>query len=193
MLKKFVENEFPELNIDLEHNVNCFFIDNEAYRFLLAKKANYSFPCGQINDFEISWNKSVDQINKMFTMISEIQPHDIKNTISLNRTRQIIYQMAEPIVNICAQIKANLFYIEDKNLELKNASNNKLELAKNLVFEIDTLEVKPLPYPVTVCASDTCTEAIDSDDGPKIYYKSQCHPHCYLQGVTVNLRGKIIK
>lgn len=191
-MKDFLKNDLPEVKIDLKPNENCFFIDNEAYRFLLAQKANYPFPPGQVNDYQISWDRSVDQTNKMLNFIAKIQPHDLENTISLNKTRKFIYQMAEPIVEISAQIKANIDHIANKENELRDVTKNKMDLAQNLNVEVDDLEATQLPYPATVCTADECTDVITTDRGPQINYKTRCHPHCYLSGVTVNVIGKYI-
>lgn len=191
-MKNFLQKDLPEVQVDLKPNVNCFFIDNEAYRFLLAKKANYSFPPGQINDYQISWDRSVNQTDKMLNLIANIPPHDLENTISLNKTRKFIYQMAEPIVLISAQIKANIDHIKNKEDELQDVTKNKMDLAQNLHVDIDDLIATQLPYPATVCSADSCTDVINTDRGPQINYKTRCHPHCYLDGVTVNVIGNYI-
>src|SRR5699024_8599668 len=48
-LRGFLKNELKEVNLDLKTGGNCFFIDNEAYRFLVAKKQDYPFKAKQEN------------------------------------------------------------------------------------------------------------------------------------------------
>ncbi|KAH9390425.1 hypothetical protein TYRP_023077 [Tyrophagus putrescentiae] len=190
MLEKFLSNELDKVDLELKSKVNCFFIDNEAYRFLLAKKSNYTFPPDQINDYKNSWKNSVEQTNLMLNFIANLKAHDLNNTISLNNSRKLIYQMAEPIVDLNALLEANIAHIENKERELQDVTKNKLELARNLNVVIDDLAIENLPYPTTVCTAKKCTGIIFKENGEQLVdYKTRCHENCQLTGVTTNLTG----
>lgn len=191
MLKKFIQKELGIEDLTLKSKVNCFFIDNEAYRFLLAKKCNYAFPQRQINDYRSSWKNSVEQTNMMLSVIAGLEAHDLDDTISLNNNRKFIYQIAEPIVDLHILLEANIAHIENQENELNDVNKNKLELARNLNIVVDDLQVTDLPYPTTVCVADKCTGRIIKEDGTEVIdYKTRCHEDCQLTGISANSIGK---
>ncbi|KAH9389540.1 hypothetical protein TYRP_023190, partial [Tyrophagus putrescentiae] len=190
MLKNFIKKELENVNLTLKSKSNCFFLDNEAYRFLLAKKCNYNFPQNQIDDYKNSWKNSVTQTNLMLNYIAGLPTHDLEDTISLNNSRKFIHQMAEPIVDLNILLEANIAHIENQENELKDVTKNKLDLAKNLNIEIDDLESVELNYPTTVCTANKCTDVIVKDNGEEtVHYKTRCHERCQLIGVSANSTG----
>lgn len=189
-LRAFLQSELSEVNLALEPEENCFFIDNEAFRFLVAQKQGYPFPKDQEDSYRDSWAKSVRQSNAMWERIIRTRPHNLVNTTSLNSARKLILEMAEPMVMLQNTIQSNILHIKSQETLLKNSSENKEDLAKNISLEVDDLEMKPLPYPRTVCTAAKCTEMIKYQGQDKIHYKTQCHPHCYLDDVSVNTVGK---
>ena len=68
-VKSFLDDELKEVGLNLRPKVNCFFIDNEAYRFLVAKKQGFPFAPNQENDYEQSWFNSVAQTTAMWAYI----------------------------------------------------------------------------------------------------------------------------
>lgn len=190
MLKDFLRNELEITDLTLKSKVNCFFIDNEAYRFLLAKKCNYYFPSGQINDYRKSWKNSVEQTNMMLNIIAGLESHNLEDTISLNNNRKFIHQIAEPIVDLNMLLEANIAHIVNQENELKDVNKNKLELARNLNIVVDDLKVEELPYPTTVCTANKCTGRVIKEDGTEVIdYKTRCHEDCQLTGVSANYVG----
>lgn len=188
MLKQFLSDEL-KVNLKLKSKVNCFFIDNEAYRFLLAKKCNYSFPPEEVSDYKNSWKRSVEQTNLMLNVIAGLDAHDLDKTISLNNSRDFIYQMAEPIVDLNTLLEANIAHIENQERELQDVTKNKLELARNLNIVVDDIDTENLPYPTTVCISEKCIDYVVDEKGQKLeHFKTRCHENCQLK-VDTNVTG----
>lgn len=188
MLKQFLSDEL-KVNLKLKSKVNCFFIDNEAYRFLLAKKCNYSFPPEEVSDYKNSWKRSVEQTNLMLNVIAGLDAHDLDKTISLNNSRDFIYQMAEPIVDLNTLLEANIAHIENQERELQDVTKNKLELARNLNIVVDDIDTENLPYPTTVCISEKCMDYVVDEKGQKLeHFKTRCHENCQLK-VDTNVTG----
>lgn len=191
ILKDFVKNELKISDLVLKSKVNCFFIDNEAYRFLLAKKCNYIFPPDQINDYRSSWNNSVEQTNLMLNVIANLSSHNLEETISLNNSRKFIYQMAEPMVDLSLNLEINIKHIQNQENELLDVNKDKLELARSLNILIDDLIMDKLPYPTTVCTANKCTTIIVKENGNQVtHYGTRCHENCQLTGVANNVTGK---
>ena len=178
------------MQLVLEPGTNCFFIDNEAFRYLVAKKQDYPFVDGQEDSYRQSWNKSVEQTKRMVQRILRSEPHDLKNTTSLNNARKLILELAEPMVQLQKNARANINRIKDKENELNTSNKSKQELAKNLHLDVDDLESKPLDYPSTVCTARGCCEVISVNGNEKFNYKQRCHERCGLSDVQTNQVGE---
>src|SRR5699024_8407983 len=97
-LRGFLTKEMPELDLQLKTGVNCYFVDNEAYRFLVAKKSGYPFRPRQENSYRESWDISAEQTNEMMKYILTLEPHSLEETCSLYAARKLILELAQPMV-----------------------------------------------------------------------------------------------
>lgn len=188
-VKSFLDDDLREVQLKLQPKINCFFIDNEAFRFLVAQKQGFPFAAKQVDDYEQSWRNSVEQSTAMWSYIRSRKPHDLKNTVSLNNARKLILELAEPMVQLQNNITANILHIQNEEDRIKNSNDSKQKIANNLNLDVDDLEMTPLSYPRTVCTASKCTEVVTYQGQTKINYKTHCHPHCYLSGVTVKSVG----
>jgi len=190
MLKSFLANELPNVSITLKNEINCFYIDNEAYRYLVAYKQNYPFPPNIENSYLESWNKSVEQTNKMWQQIRRVQPHNLRDTISLNNARKLILNLADPMARITRLTNENIMIMQDQKKRVESSTKDVMELAKSLKIRVKDLKPTPLSRPRTVCSNAKCIEVVKFQGVEKVNYKSKCHPECYLHSVTPNLAGK---
>lgn len=77
-LNNFLKNDLKLDNLELDRERNCFFIDNEAFRFIAAKKKNYVFPEYLQKSYKESWAKSVEQTTLMVKRVMSLSAHNLK-------------------------------------------------------------------------------------------------------------------
>ena len=192
-LKGFMKKELKDVQLEMVPGKNCFFIDNEAFRYFVAKKQNYPFIDGQEASYRESWNKSVEQTKNMMKHILGLEPHDLVSTTSLNKARKLILELAEPMVQLQKNAQANIEHIKVQTNNLNTSTKSKEELARNLHLEVDDLTSKQLPYPTTICTASRCVEVITVNGKTKINYKQRCHEDCSLTETQTNVIGKLFK
>ena len=149
-----------------------FCVDNESVRFLAAMKSGVTFTNHQQKDFSESWQRSVDEINRMMHRIISIKPHLVKNTLSINSVRYLIIELSKPLADITAHIQKNLQTIEIKRQEMLDSNLGRKELAKYIHTGAFTIMPVPLRYPKKVCFSSKCR--VECRDGDKIKIHSLC-------------------
>src|SRR5699024_2603262 len=89
VLNGYLSSELKVLQLEISPKSNCFFIDNEGYRCLVAERQGYEFTKRQRASFEGSWETSAEQVEKMFKYIIDRVPHDLTHTLSLNNSRKL--------------------------------------------------------------------------------------------------------
>lgn len=128
-LKGFLtENELGSEKIELKTGQNCFFIDNEAFRFLLAKKYGYPFTEDKAAFYRESWDKSVEQTLNMIKQITELEPTKLAVTFTLERARKELKELEVYRKVIKAKIQDFQILIKHTNERLETLKTSK---AKN--------------------------------------------------------------
>ncbi|CAG7734110.1 unnamed protein product [Allacma fusca] len=95
VLKRLLsENKDVEISIS-KHTVYC--MDNEAFRFLAAVKNGIEFSDYDRINFSTSWDKSVEEMNRLLAHITSLHPHRTQDTISLNNARKLIVALKKPL------------------------------------------------------------------------------------------------
>jgi len=159
-----------------------FCIDNESLRLLYALKQNVEFCDEEIEAFEKSWNKTCGEMTRMLAHFSNLQPHEVNKTLSLNNVRQMILGSNRPLLEISHTINlnivqyqrllANLYLTESSAQHLSSAINRKKVELKCISF----------PEPRTTCASKKCFQSQEVDVGETKFsypvYKQFCHENC---------------
>ena len=107
VVKSFLENDknISSIGFELKPGQNAFFIENDAYRFLVAKSQGYQWNAIQQLLNRQSWSHSVKEVEKMFGHILSLVPHRLELTALLNNVRTTFNQLAEPIVFLEQNIK----------------------------------------------------------------------------------------
>ena len=176
---------------DVETPINCFFIDNEGYRLLLAKQNSYQLTQKQLDICRNSWDKSSAQIQALVKHVTSLTPHRLVLTTKLNNARRLMSHIAEPLVRLRSNLETNIQLVQKKESQLRaatassNATIEEIEMFENVTVNLVRLERIELDYPTTVCTQ--CVEVIDGETDAEVYYNTRCHEHCELRGVTVNL------
>ena len=128
-LKGFLANKM--ISYSLKNGINCFYIDNEAFQFLLAKKtANYSFSEEQEMEYSESWNYSVNSIYKMLDQIAH-EPtiitsnyHNMMNTFTLIDAKKWITKLASDDLVRTMLIEKNNKIRQQNEIQQKLSSQN---------------------------------------------------------------------
>ncbi|GES75092.1 P-loop containing nucleoside triphosphate hydrolase [Rhizophagus clarus] len=176
-------------NVEIKANkdtIYCF--DNESFRFLAAIQKGINFEVTDKQNFAESWKKSVDESLRLIQYLVTRRPHVVKDTLSLNSSRNIVVLLSKPLAEIGQLIQTNIKLIKEQQNEIKNSDKTIEELKDQLYIPQVDLEPVSLGYPRTVCTSSGCVESlqIEQTNIKKINYIKHCHSHCYLNDVTCN-------
>lgn len=190
ILNQLLQEEFSEANLTLKSGVNCFFIDNESYRYLVADKANYPFEDYEMESFTEAWNKSAKQTEKMFENIIEKKPHNLQSTFKLNMAQNFIAELADPIVQLQKNIFTNVKIIERQNKSIESGEQTVEHLLNTMHMTVYDLEIVKLKIPNTVCSSKKCKEIV-SINGKNTEKNKICCKNCSEKNIPLNTKGNI--
>ncbi|XP_055353267.1 uncharacterized protein LOC129599148 [Paramacrobiotus metropolitanus] len=177
ILQKLIK-ESQGVDIPLNQST-VYSVDSEAVRFMAALKSGIQFDETETQNFFKSWEKSVEETERLLQHVSTRKPHALQNTLSLNEARRMILSFTEPLAQITKNIQLNLKLADEKAEEIREAQYTKAQLSQQLYVPVIDLVTKPLGYPRTVCASRSCIRVV----GKKVDYITRCHEHCLLQGI----------
>lgn len=163
VVKSFLENDknISSIGFELKPGQNAFFIENDAYRFLVAKSQGYQWNAIQQLLHRQSWSHSVKEVEKMFGHILSLVPHRLELTALLNSVRTTFNQLAEPIVfleqNIkrCKQKVQDVFDKElDAYIEMHGLEGRRMktvtEVKRTRHVEKNVCKVHPTPLQTLV-------------------------------------------
>ncbi|XP_055341675.1 uncharacterized protein LOC129590459 [Paramacrobiotus metropolitanus] len=177
ILKKLLKDS---QGVDIALNEDTIYcVDSEAVRFMAALKAGIQFNDTETQNFFNSWEKSVEETERLLKFVASRTPHILQNTISLNEARRMILSFTEPLAHITKNIQINLQLAEEKAEEIREREYSKRQLSQQLYVPVIDLESVPLGFPRTVCVSQKCIRVV----GQKVDYVTWCHDHCYLKGI----------
>jgi len=175
---------------------NQFFIDNEAFRVLLARKQGVKFTEKELELYKESWDHSVDSITNMLAHIGSRKPHALAETNSFNQLRFIILMLTVPLANVTdtngrsiAEMERLEKLIEDGNMRICSIEND-------IMVPQHTVEPVQLEKPRTVCTHPSCVEtySMEAGGGQAVQvYKQHCHAECYLPPVPLVLNNPKIQ
>src|SRR5699024_1528107 len=81
-IQELLAAELKSSRLQMNIGVNCFFVDNDAFRYLVAKKQGYYFKPEYNSFFRLSWDNSVEQMERMFVAIQKLPVHNLDKSIS---------------------------------------------------------------------------------------------------------------
>jgi GTPase SAR1 family protein len=178
--------QHPNVGLSLSiHTTYCF--DSESFRYLAAFKNGISMPNEE--DFRRSWKHSRDEAWRLINHFKSRPPHQVRSTISLNGTRELISELTKPMADISQLIRTNIGLCEDRVQELKDTRLSGDKLRKRLNLQKVQLKSEELDKPRTVCTDPSCMEYKDDGNGNNTIvaiYKTHCHPVCHLTDVQVD-------
>ena len=182
-------SEYDAVRMGLfEHNVYCF--DSESFRYLAAQKKGTDM--GLWEDNRRSWEYSVTECKRLVTHFKGLKPHEVRGTINLNETRNIIIRLTEPMALLAQKMTASIAVNEEQIKELEQAGLTRAELESRLFVQKESLESVEVDQPRTVCTNAACVEfrsGGEERDEMAIIYKTMCHRPCYRGSVKPRTKG----
>lgn len=135
--------------------------------------------------YQESWERAESETVRLLDYICQLDPHPVRDTVSVNEARRIILTLAKPMAEITSSIQSNIRAIEAKRSELATLDGSEQDLQRRLMIPQITVVAQQLDYPRTVCTSESCTEtkALPNTNVVQTIYVTHCHVHCNLDGV----------
>lgn len=84
----------------------------------------------------------------------------MKQTISVNETREFILKLSKPLSDICQLLQENIITLKTKEEESARANQTIDELKRHLYKPGVDLKIITLEYPATVCTNFSCVDTI---------------------------------
>lgn len=181
--------EYKKVQLGLyDRNVFCF--DSESFRFLAAQKQGIDI--GLPEDNRRSWDHSVVESRRLISCFQSLSPHNVRSTLNLNETREMIMALQEPMALISQRIRDSIEVNKDQIKLLQTARLSRKELEASLYIQRETMESYAVDEPRTVCTHHDCVEVQkNAETGEMVcIYKTICHRACTLGGVVIrNQKG----
>lgn len=168
ILKKLLEDN--EINVNISPDT-VYCIDNEAMRYLAAVKSGITYDREGLSK---CWDKSVETTKRLVKRISSLEPHAVKNTLSINDTRHMLLFFPKALTEISANIQKNISSIQNSKEELQNTTIEKRQLERHLSRKQFETKAVVLNRAQRVCLSDKCvTMRTIGDENIPVYKCSQ--------------------
>jgi hypothetical protein len=156
MLTEF-EDVLPPLS---QSNIFCF--DSESFRYLAAKK-QAGLDLGGIEDYRRSWEKSSKESQRLRNQFQTLQPHPVKNTVSLNATRYLIETLIAPMGQVSKTILRSIAESETKRRDLEQTNATGADLKTKMRITKTTVEAHESAAPVTACNHIDCAKKVSGN------------------------------
>jgi hypothetical protein len=177
---------FRKLKTDIAlGDKNQFFFDSEGFMFL----ADYKLHGRQMqsrSSFDEMWTHSADEAHRLLSTVMDLDVHNVRRTIDMNRIRRVLDGMAPPLTEFTTHMKQSQTDVENGKQKLEALdleSENAAEELKNFKISITVPVRYKLPSRRLVCGhASCCKEHISEDDSNEEYktYQKSCHENCDL-------------
>ena len=183
LLQELLEKH--NIDIPLRNGETYYCFDNEAFRLLACIYNGIDFEKKKMEAYSESWSYATETTMKMFQYIRDLQPHDIKNTVSMNEARNIVISLNKPMAEILQVVEKTRERCEEVKMQISAATTDLAEFNRNLHFKGFSLEIQNLDYPMTVCTHRDCVRYVPVGESrhQNTVYDTICHHHCYLTGI----------
>ncbi|CAG2163202.1 unnamed protein product [Oppiella nova] len=192
-LKQFlsdIKGEYPFVDIPY-HKKTIYCFDNEAFRFAVASAPpnNMVFDDTLTRDYEVSWEVSVKECDRLLERIISLSPHIVMETLSLNNAKQHIILLTQPLADIAKNISDNVYECERRKRKIYEFTDDINHLQKDLYIPSVDIESEPLDQPKIVCGDKKCCTQENINGNIKTHFKTNCHSPCYLTYSDGNILG----
>ncbi|XP_063922608.1 uncharacterized protein LOC135137007 isoform X2 [Zophobas morio] len=166
-------------NISLS-NANTFCVDNESFKLLLALEKKVNLSITTMDSCRTSWKFSFQEIQRFMDYVTALEPHDVRHTVSLNKTKNLIIGLSKPLSDIFQFLQQNIMKLQEKEEESMKTNLSINELKKKVYQSTVHLEIIPLNHPVLVCTNLSCVEFVGVGNMRKFRYKTKCLDPCWI-------------
>lgn len=154
---------------------NCFFFDNEGFRYLALLRQGLQIPNDMQRSFTDSWDRTRKEYVRLARYLSSRQACPITDTVDLLDAERVIRNLPRPIAHIMQMIQ------ENRNLLAQQKGKRSVQQKKAIR--------KRLSYPRTVCTEAKCVRVIQDGNETRYEYKTICHDACHLNGIAQDVIG----
>ena len=92
--------------------------------------------------------------------VTALEPHDVRHTVSLNKTKNLILGLSKPLSDIFQLLQQKIVELQNKEEESEKTDLNITELRKKLHKSTVDLEIVPLKHSVLVCTNQSCVHSV---------------------------------
>lgn len=128
-----------------------YFFDNEAFRFLAARKSGITFSEQDKQDYVVSWSRLIEQSEKLIARVASLKPHAVEKMVSLNSVRDFIATIKIPLATMSRSIQENIRSINKQRKELEEYYRGMFESTKTLVIVTKIPKTVELGHLRTIC------------------------------------------
>ncbi len=187
-LEEVLKNIKTTMGVEIAHSMdeNVFCLDNEAFRFMLAVRDKVEFADAARKTFADSWETSVKECERLMKYIAcgvegkGLEPHQVKNTISINEARNMISALRKPAEEIVENIGMNVNAIQKRKEDIEKYEGDIKDLESKLAIPIVESKTTELNEPQTVCTSEKCRKYTKLSSGEyMLRYPQVCCDPCF--------------
>ena len=162
-----------------------FLFDSTPFRDLAILANNH---LADRNDLKYVWDENVYSWLSILDFVSKLQPHDIENTLSIQKARLSIVSTLLPMVQIEKLIKENVSKIETCISE----TLKKKKKADILTISGKIMTYAMRPWPQLVCNNEKCIKVDDNVvvSHKRVIDRKICHSPCFEGLIRVTYPNK---
>ncbi|KAI9193236.1 uncharacterized protein BJ171DRAFT_480313 [Polychytrium aggregatum] len=189
-LKKLLNEVKRDSGVDIPINKsNLFMVDNEAYRYLLAR-GQVNFTEAEQRDFHSSWINSSMACHRLLETIASLESHASEKTVVLYKAREKILELCKPIIEVGASITKNTRALNNHVEALSEAQAAAGDLRSALTVDLSYGAKKFLSHNVLVCAHQDCVKHTSDENGKSMTdYITKCAEPFYLPNSRIGVIG----
>ncbi|KAI9204709.1 uncharacterized protein BJ171DRAFT_618835 [Polychytrium aggregatum] len=189
-LKKLLGEVKRDSGVDIPVNKsNLFMVDNEAYRYLLAR-GKVHFTEDEESDFHNSWKKSSETCQRLLDTIADIESHNPEKTIVLYKAREKVLELCKPIVDVGSSITKNTRALSSQVEALGSSESTAENLRSTLKVNYTYADKEYLSHNVLVCSHQDCSKHTKDENGRNVTdHVTKCSEPHYLANSRIGMVG----
>lgn len=180
----------PKRSVDVKLTRDrMYFFDNEGFKTACAFKKGITYDTNMVQNMAQSWTKSRESTMRLRHFVTMLEPHATEGTVLLNRVRNDVQQLQEPMRVLLENLQDNIKKAQVTEAQLQDIKSNREDLEANRFVESYKLVPFELKHPTTVCTNPHCVsvEQIDSNKPEsQTVYKTKCHEGCRTRSVPTS-------
>uniref|UniRef100_A0A914DF36 AIG1-type G domain-containing protein n=1 Tax=Acrobeloides nanus TaxID=290746 RepID=A0A914DF36_9BILA len=194
LLKEYFHQLQTDRSVCIKVNKeNTYFLENKAFRFLCAYHSGVTTSIDSIdviNNYRKCWKSAVEETYNLFEHVSQLKPHNLQGTISLNASRQMILALKQPILSIFLNLEMNIEHFG----KLKKMINESKDVSKIVMEKIETeyvnLEHGKMKCFSEYCNGKVCHEICDATNGYNQSLEEYIDTEIQVEMASSDIRGE---